>query len=543
MWNHKRRLGVKPSMRTSAMLVAAAMLLAACGTPAPSPTTLPGDPDPTPTSPTTVAGDPTPVGALEALERAQATWAAQAPADYTVLKTCSGCADETVAVRSGEVVSLGSQQILTIERVFEQIESAIRDGATVQVTYDDDLGYPTALTIDLDRDDVAEVDLQYTDLEAMPIVTTLEELLEARDKWEALRLDDYRYLFKADCTCSEEGTFEVTVRDGRVVEELPLDDAARRSRQLSPGTLDAAFDDLEDWFTDSSDLIEDGILEVDVRMDPQFGYPRWFRVVAEGLDDDGPLADRFEIIVTTDLIGPVDEVENTTDAGDLDALEGAYGRWLSAGLTDYRYEITYHCRCPEAGRGPFEVTIRSGQFWSSVAPPDEGFRDAVLFDAMTIEQVFDVIEEAIRAGTDVEVRYDTATGQPLDVVIDPEAVAVDGGLAFTVTPLTVLDPLGYLDLRATAGPQCPVQKLPPDPGCEDLPVEGAEIVLTQAGSDIEIPVFTDVNGHISIGLEPGTWIITPQPVEGLLGTAEATEVTIRSQRITEVLAGYDTGIR
>jgi hypothetical protein len=68
-----------------------------------------------------------------------------------------GCADEIVAVHSGEVVSLGSQQLLTIARVFGQIEDAIRDGADVQVTYDD-LGSPTVLTIDLDQDDVAEVD-------------------------------------------------------------------------------------------------------------------------------------------------------------------------------------------------------------------------------------------------------------------------------------------------------------------------------------------------------------------------------------------------
>jgi hypothetical protein len=47
---------------------------------------------------------------------------------------------------------------------------------------------------------------------------------------------------------------------------------------------------------------------------------------------------------------------------------------------------------------------------------------------MTIEQAFDVIERAIGAAMDVEVRYDTATGQPLNVVVDPEAVAVDGGV-------------------------------------------------------------------------------------------------------------------
>ncbi|MDH3190645.1 MAG: DUF6174 domain-containing protein, partial [Acidimicrobiia bacterium] len=422
------------TMKPSVVLLALALLTSACAI------------DDTPSSTVPDEPDGSPVEELAALGNARAAWQALAPADYTFTATCDGCTSQTVAVRSGEIVSLASQTQTTVDDVFEEIEAAIRGGADVQVSYDVDLGYPIAVSIDTDRDGLLDVDSRYDDLEAMPIVTTLEELLAARQLWEALGLKDYRYLFRADCTCSEEGTFEVTVRDGRVTEERPLDEAAQQSRQLSPGSLDAAFDDLEDWFTDSAALIDEGILEVDVRMDPQFGYPRWFRVVAEGLDSDGPLAERFEIVVTTDLIGPIEKLEGSVDQGDLAELAAASSRWTAAGLTDYRYAVEYHCECPVSTSGPFEITIRNGQFWSAAVPPGGGFQDSALYDALTIDQVLDLIDRAIQDGTDVEVVYDGGTGQPLHVMIDPEAVAVDGGLAFSITPLVVLAPLGFLDL-------------------------------------------------------------------------------------------------
>lgn len=519
------------AMKLPALLFAGMMLVGACA--------------PDATVPTSVPEEVEPALLLAVLGDARIRWASAAPSDYTVTETCGGCADQTLAVRSGEIVSLSADDQQTVDDIFTQIEDAIEEGAAVEASYDDDLGYPTSVAIDYDGDGVPEVDIQYDDLQAMPIVTTLEELLEARDRWEALGLDDYRYIFRADCTCSEEGTFQVTVIDSRVTEELPLDPAARESRQISPGSLDAAFDDLEVWFTDSSDLIDEGFLEVDVRMDPQFGYPRWFRVVGEGLEGNGPFAERFEIIVTTDLIGPIeptDTTEPTIDQLDLAALVEASSRWEAAGLTDYRYEIEYHCECPVSARGPFVVTVRNGEVSSSEPLTDQS-QDSTYAPTLTVGDLLDLIERAIQDGTDVDVGYDPIIGQPLDVIIDPEAVAVDGGLAFTTTPATVLDPLGFLDLRALAGPQCPVQQSPPDPECEDAPVVGADVVLTRLGSDAQITLTTDGAGEIFIAVEPGAWIITPQPVDGLLGTAAPIEVMVQSNQTTEVLAAYDTGIR
>jgi hypothetical protein len=95
--------------------------------------------------------------------------------------------------------------------------------------------------------------------------------------------------------------------------------------------------------------------------------------------------------------------------------------------------------------------------------------------------------------------YDETTGQPLRVAMDPEAVAVDGGLAFTLTPLVVLAPLGFLDLHAWAGPQCPVQKYPADSECGNAPVVSAEMIRTPQGSGAEIPVFIGNDGAIFVG--------------------------------------------
>lgn len=520
------------AMKWSIPLVAGMMFLSACAPDATVPTSVPDDPEPT--------------RLLATLGDARARWLAAAPTDYTVTESCDGCPDRTVAVRSGEVVSLSSEDHRTVDEMFSQIENAIGDGAVVNATFDDDLGYPTSVTIDYDGDGVPEVDLRYADLQAMPIVTSLEELLEARERWESLGLDDYIYIFRADCTCSEEGTFQVTVIDGRATEELPLDDAARASTQISPGSLDRAFDDLEDWFTNSQPLIDEGILEVDVRMDPTFGYPRWFRVVGEGLDNDGPLSDRFEIIVTTDLVGPIevpDVTGPTIDQVDLAALVEAGFTWVEADLADYRFEIEFHCECDVEVRGPFEVIVRDRAVVSSGPIGVGASGDSTHAPTWTIEDVFDVIERAIQEGTDVDVVYDPVTGQPLSVMIDPEAVASDGGLWFTMSPVEVVGASGAVDLVALAGPQCPVQQSPPDPDCEDAPVPGAVIILTRSGSTSEIRVTTDAEGRAVIDLEPGVWTITPLDVEGLLGTAPLVEVLVQSGQLVDVVVMYDTGIR
>lgn len=96
----------------------------------------------------------------------------------------------------------------------------------------------------------------------------------------------------------------------------------------------------------------------------------------------------------------------------------------------------------------------------------------------------------------------------------------------------------------TAGPTCPVVTDPPDPSCADRPVEGAVLVVTTLDR-VEVDRTTsDANGRFALSLPTGTYRLEPQPVEGLMGTAEPVEFSVEpGAPALDLVIGYDTGIR
>ena len=379
-------------------------------------------PDPLETSPTATVAPRVPPDheiALGELASARQLWQTAAPADYTV----TDAGGEILAVHAGDIVSLAAAtQQTTVAGTFDQIEKAIQDGGLIKVSYDPTLGYPTTVVIDHDGDGLVDIDHEFSGLAAMPIVVTREALVAAKEKWDALGIDSYRYVFRADCTCADGGTFEVGVRNGSVADSKPLDLLAEES-SLVPGTIEEAFTNLEHWFVDSTQFVADGLLAIDVRMDPELGYPRWFHIEAEDIDED-TFAGRFTIVVTIDLLVHVESLDEDT--------------------------------------------------------------------------------------------------------IDPGPSAQD---------------LGTIEATVFAGPQCPVEQFPPDPACADLPVVGAEIVITRPSQDVEIRLTVAEDGTFSIAVEPGDYNVTPQPVVGLLGTAAPVEVVVEAGRITKINLPDDTGNR
>ena len=249
--------------------------------------------------------------------------------------------------------------------------------------------------------------------------------------------------------------------------------------------------------------------------------------------------------MTIDLVLPFvpidDEVDETPPDEDKQALLAAQALWDETGAQDYRYLLELHCECPLAQSGPFEITVRSGEMWSTVGPLDG---TGPLPDTVMIDDLFEVIAVSVDAGIDVDVTYDDTFGYPLLAIVDTEAVAVDGGLAFSITDFEPIDKLGFILGTVVAGPQCPVQQDPPQPGCEDKPVAQAQIIITgNALGGVPIPVTTDRNGGFFIGLEPGDYVVAAQPFEGYLGTPEPLQVMVRGGVQEEIALQYDTGIR
>jgi hypothetical protein len=98
---------------------------------------------------------------------------------------------------------------------------------------------------------------------------------------------------------------------------------------------------------------------------------------------------------------------------------------------------------------------------------------------------------------------------------------------------------------AAASPTCPVERASPLPGeCAPRAVAGAVLVVTDAANHEVARVTTGADGGFSIGLAPGSYTLTPQPVEGLMGTAQPIAFSVpAASPLADLAVEYDTGIR
>jgi len=99
--------------------------------------------------------------------------------------------------------------------------------------------------------------------------------------------------------------------------------------------------------------------------------------------------------------------------------------------------------------------------------------------------------------------------------------------------------------HVVAGPTCPVQPASPAPGqCAPRPVAGAVLAISDAAGHEVARLTTAADGAFSAQLPAGSYTLTPQPVEGLMGTAPAVSLTVSATgHPMDLLVEYDTGIR
>jgi len=97
---------------------------------------------------------------------------------------------------------------------------------------------------------------------------------------------------------------------------------------------------------------------------------------------------------------------------------------------------------------------------------------------------------------------------------------------------------------AVAGPVCPVERNPPDPSCAPRPVGGAVLVVSGPDGHEVARATTDSDGRWALALPPGAYVLTPEPVNGLLGVAPPIQFDVSAAGSSVSLDGtYDTGIR
>jgi hypothetical protein len=193
-----------------------------------------------------------------------------------------------------------------------------------------------------------------------------------------------------------------------------------------------------------------------------------------------------------------------------------------------------------AGIGPIDPDLIGQSAWYEVSPGTVGWRVTITkgwgdCQAGCISRhvwVFDVDA----AGSAVLVGE---TGDPLEDGfgdggggVPPVEIPTDGG--------------PWIVGRAVAGPTCPVAQEPPDPACEDRPVEGAAVVIRDPAGTQGAEATTAADGtYLAAVPQGGTYVIEAQPVDGVMGTPGPFEVAVPDGAGAWAVAdlGYDTGIR
>ncbi len=103
-------------------------------------------------------------------------------------------------------------------------------------------------------------------------------------------------------------------------------------------------------------------------------------------------------------------------------------------------------------------------------------------------------------------------------------------------------PTGTVMVKVVSGPSCPVVRDDDDPQCRPRPVDHAELSV-QAKDGNEAATLTVVHGRAEGNLAPGSYLLMPQRVAGLMGVAKPVPFRVAAGRTVHLDVVYDTGIR
>jgi hypothetical protein len=99
--------------------------------------------------------------------------------------------------------------------------------------------------------------------------------------------------------------------------------------------------------------------------------------------------------------------------------------------------------------------------------------------------------------------------------------------------------------RIVAAPTCPVERVPPQPGCAPRALVATLLITPVGGSGSTKGVDSAGDGRFRVGLRAGTYTVTALS-EGrspLPRPPSPRRVDVRAGRFTTVTITYDTGIR
>lgn len=244
------------------------------------------------------------------------------------------------------------------------------------------------------------------------------QIADARERWAIADISTYHYRgevsYDAEVEpgrfCGLGRPFTSHVVDGAAVEatgvdgcEVALDDPGR-----PPLTIEEWFDFLDRMITGTPDafVFADSATELTVFF-AESSLPSIVRWQGE--------TSWTEFWISSATTGQAD----TSQADDLlAALATAQGRWDSAGITDYRYQVLLDCFCLPETVGPFDVTVRGGTVIDATVNGQPADDEHAPVEVFTVPGLFAEVAGSTEFDR-IDVEFEPTHGFPILIDADP----------------------------------------------------------------------------------------------------------------------------
>jgi len=165
--------------------------------------------------------------------------------------------------KQGEIVT----SVPSISDLFDIVQDALdRDVASLIVSYNSALGYPTRIDIDY-SEEVMDEEVDYTIEDFVPLFNHRASYAHARAKWESQKIDSYKYQIKQQGRDNGR-LWTVSVNNNEAVAATPLN-----GDDIEPSlvTMDALFDTIQR-------ALDGEAQSVNIVYSQQYGFPTSIRI-------------------------------------------------------------------------------------------------------------------------------------------------------------------------------------------------------------------------------------------------------------------------
>jgi heat shock protein HslJ len=405
---------------------------------------------------------------LSLLQSAKTKWESQSGQFYTIQsqRICE-CVPEmtslmTISVSDDFVLSAFNldsntviskeiqQEVKTVDSLFALIETAIADGVTIEVTYNEEFGYP----------ETAKIDLEELAVDGGLFIT----LSDLEIKESLLALDNVTWILESfDSIAGPQPIIDNTI----LTLSIDMDNMqVFGSGGCNNFSADFVQDEKNQNMTISNIVsTEMACSEPENIMQQEHSYFATLGNIRFYASDKATLnmvvgGDSGLHFVANQYAIEVPIIGNPSN--DLSLLQTAKKKWDSHSGQYYTIQSHRSCECEDEVSAQMEVSVLGDAVLSAInIASGEEISDAVKQEINTIDGLFALIEKAIADGVSIEVNYNEEYGYPEILKLDLEKIPVDGGLYITLSNLEIKDATLALDnvtwvlesFNSIAGPQ------------------------------------------------------------------------------------------